>query len=72
MAEMSFGLVDAFDAEAPLVSADHMGDGQFVLTERLEDGKVERVCLTVAQIDELYARVCELYGDTNLSRIAVI
>jgi hypothetical protein len=72
MTDMSFTLVDSFDTDAPAISADHMGDGLFVLTEQLDDGKCERVCLTVAQIDELYARVCELYGERDLARMAVI
>lgn len=71
MIDMSFTLVDSYDADAPIVCADHMGDGLFVVTEQLDDGKFERVCLTVAQIDELYARVCELYGDRNIPKFAV-
>jgi hypothetical protein len=62
MTEMSFNLVDHFDSDAPSVSADHMGDGMFVLTETLDDGQTERVCLTVAQISELFTRASVLYS----------
>lgn len=62
MTEMSFSLVDHFDPDAPAISADHMGDGMFVLTEALEDGRTERVCLTVGQISELFTRANFLYG----------
>lgn len=66
MTEMSFSLVDHFDPDAPTISADHMGDGMFVLTETLEDGESERVCLTVAQISELFTRASVLYGSRTV------
>lgn len=62
MTEMSFSLIDHFDPDAPDISADHMGDGMFVLTETLEDGQTERVCLSVAQISELFTRASVLYS----------
>ena len=62
MQETSFSQVDQFAPGAPTVSADHMGDGMFVLTEALEDGQSERVCLTVGQIAELFMRAKVLYG----------
>jgi len=62
MTETSFDLVDHFDSDAPAIIADHMGDGMFVLTEALENGQSERVCLTVAQISELHTRASALYA----------
>ncbi len=64
---MSFKLLDHFDPDAPIVSADHMGDGMFVVIETLEDGQTERVCLTVAQISELFTQASKLYGARGLS-----
>ena len=70
MSEMSFRLVDHFDPDAPSVSADHMGDGMFVVTEKLEDGQTERVCLTVAQITQLYTRASKLYGGRGVGEMS--
>ncbi len=70
MKEMSFRLVDHFDQDAPAISVDHMGDGMFVLTEALEDGHSERICLTVGQISELYARANLIYGAEDLPAAA--
>ena len=70
MSEMSFRLVDHFDSEAPALSVDHMGDGMFVVTETLEHGQTERICLTVAQIAELYTRASKIYGTRGVSDMA--
>lgn len=70
MPEMSFRLVDHFDPDASTVAVDHMGDGMFVLVESLEDGHSERVCLTVGQISELYARASLIYGADDLPAAA--
>lgn len=70
MSEMSFRLVDHFDLEAPILSVDHMGDGMFVVTEKLEDGQTERVCLTVAQVAELYTQASKIYGTRGMSDMA--
>jgi hypothetical protein len=70
MREVSFRLVDHFDPSAPVLSADHMGDGMFVVVEQLEDGQSERVCLTVAQIAELYRRASLIYGTRGISDMA--
>ena len=70
MSEKSFRLVDHFDSDAPILSVDHMGDGMFVVTEKLEDGQSERVCLTVAQIAELHMRASKIYGERGMSDMA--
>jgi hypothetical protein len=70
MSEMSFRLVDHFDSDAPILSVDHMGDGMFVVIEKLEDGATERVCLTVAQITELYTRASRIYGTRGMADMA--
>ncbi len=70
MSEKSYRLVDHFDSDAPILSVDHMGDGMFVVTEKLEDGQSERVCLTVAQITELHMRASKIYGTRGMSDMA--
>ena len=71
MSEMSFRLVDHFDSEAPILSVDHMGDGMFVVSEKLEDGQTERVCLTIAQIAELHLQASQIYGRCNIAEVAM-
>ena len=58
---LSFYLPDA-DEEAPIVRADDIGDGTWLLTETIEDDEAESVCLTFAQLSYVYARACERYG----------
>lgn len=63
MNSLSFYLPDAGE-DVPVVRADDMGEGTWLLTEMLEDDDTgtERVCLTSAQIGYLYARDRERYG----------
>jgi len=70
MREVTFKLVDHFDTSAPVLTADHMGDGMFVVAEQMEDGQTERVCLTVAQIAELYRRANLIYGGRGVGDMA--
>jgi len=70
MSDLNFLLVDHFDSEAPALAAEHMGDGMFVITEKLEDGLSERICMTIGQIAELYATASSLYGQKGLADVA--